>query len=83
MNSLEIAGRFAAFAWYINSRQAPSRTAQTEARRFSEQNWQVFLPVADEGWGRLLLRVAKARRGSQYHLETVNRSIEGKLAIAG
>jgi len=61
MKPLEIAARFAAFAWYTNCRQAPSRTTQAEARQFANQNWQVFLPVAEKGWGKLLLRVAKIR----------------------
>jgi len=66
MKPLEIAAQFAAFAWYSEQRQAPSRTTRAEAQRFSKQNWQIFLPVAHKGWGRLLLRVAKARPNSQY-----------------
>ena len=66
MKPLEIAAQFAAFAWYTKHRQAPSRIAQAEAKRFAKQNWQIFLPVAHKGWGRLLLRVAKARPNSQY-----------------
>jgi len=61
MKPLETAARFAAFVWYTNCRQAPNRTRQAEAKRFSKENWQVFLPVADEGWGRLLLHIAKGR----------------------
>jgi hypothetical protein len=59
MKPSEIAARFAAFVWYTNCRQAQSRTIQTEARRFSDEDWHAFLPVANEGWGRLLLQVAK------------------------
>jgi len=56
--------RIAAFVWYTNSRKAQSPTIQAEARRFSQENWKMFLPVANIGWGRLLLRVAKARPNS-------------------
>jgi len=35
---LELAARFAAFAWYIKNRQAPSGTTEAEARQFSEEN---------------------------------------------
>jgi hypothetical protein len=64
MKPLEIAARFAAFAWYTSCGHAPSRTTQGEARRFSQENWQAFLPVAQEGLGRLLLRVAKTHHRS-------------------
>ena len=64
MKPLEIAAQFAAFAWYTEHRQTPRRITQAEARRFSKQNWQIFLPMAHEGWGKLLLRVAKARSNS-------------------
>ena len=62
MQPSEIAARFTAFAWYTNCRQAPSKTAQAEARRFAEENWKTFLPLANQGLGRLLLRVAKTRK---------------------
>jgi hypothetical protein len=83
MKPLEMAARFAAFAWYTDLRQAPSHTAQVEARRFSRQNWQVFLPVAHEGWGRLLLRVAKVRPNSQRCSAAASRSKKRQLAVAG
>jgi hypothetical protein len=80
MKPLEMAARFAAFAWYTDYRQAPSRTTQAEARRFSRENWQDFLPVAHEGWGRLLLQVAKARPRSQHVPPTGKRPTKRKLA---
>lgn len=61
MKPLEVAARFAAFSWYTNVRQAPSRTLQAEARRFANDSWQAFLPAASEGLGRLLLAIAKSR----------------------
>ena len=59
MSPLEVAARFAAFVWYTET-LAPDRATQGRARRFARDNWPTFLPVADEGWGRLLLRLARA-----------------------
>jgi len=82
MKPLQIAAQFAAFAWYTEHRQAPSRIIQAEARRFSNQNWQLFLSVAPAGWGRLLLRVAKARPNSQHRPAVVSRPRKRQLAAA-
>jgi hypothetical protein len=82
MKPMEIAARFAAFAWYTSHRKAPSLSIQAEARRFSKQNWQLFLPVAHEGWGRLLLRVVKARRNSKRLYAAVRRPGTRPLAAA-
>jgi hypothetical protein len=65
MHPVEFAARFAAFAWCMNFHPAPSKTAQAEARRFSEENWKAFLPLANQGLGRLLLQVAKTRKARQ------------------
>ena len=51
MKPIEIAARFAAFTWYTNCRQAKKLTIHAEARRFSNQNWRSFLPVAQKGIG--------------------------------
>lgn len=59
MTPLEVAARFAAFTWYTRSRKAPSRVVQREARQFALDHWEAFLPVAHEGWGRLLLQAAQ------------------------
>jgi hypothetical protein len=79
MKPMESAARFAAFAWYNDNRQAPSRITREEARRFADEHWQVFLPVADEGWGRLLNQIAKARPNRQRRPMTRSRV----LALAG
>jgi hypothetical protein len=79
---LEIAAQFAAFAWYTKHRYAPNGITQVEARRFAKQNWQIFLPVANEGWGRLLLRVAKARPTSQHQSTVVSQPRKRQLAAA-
>jgi hypothetical protein len=82
MKPLEIAAQFAAFTWYTEHRQAPCRITQAEARRFSKQNWQIFLPVAHKGWERLLLRIAKTRPNSRLLPATVSRPRKRQLAAA-
>ena len=62
MTPLQVAAKFAAFVWYTHSREASDQTIQREARQFAKENWQVFLPVAHEGLGQLLIRVSKRRQ---------------------
>jgi hypothetical protein len=59
MNPLKASAQFAAYVWYTEVRQ---RTTQDEALRFAKRNWTTFLPSANEGWGKLLMRVARPRR---------------------
>lgn len=82
MKPLEAAARFAAFTWYTECRQVPGATLQVEARRFATENWAEFLPVADEGWGRLLLRVAKARPTPRRQREAAARFARRKVTLA-
>lgn len=83
MKPLEVAARFAAFSWYTNTRKAPSRTVQAEAKRFAKESWQAFLPVAHEGLGQLLLQVAKTRPTSQRRSSAVIRPTKRKpVAVA-
>ena len=81
MKPFEAAARFAAYTWYTGSRQNPSLTMAAEARRFTRENWQAFLPLADEGWGRLLLCVAKARPIPQHRREKVRQPTHPKHAV--
>ena len=62
MTPLQTAARFAAFVWYTENRNGSRRIVKAEARRFAQDHWQAFLPVANEGLGRLLLRIGKPRR---------------------
>jgi hypothetical protein len=62
MDARKIAAKFAAYAWYEESRTSSSRN---EAARFAKKNWAAFLPVADQGWGRLLNRIAMRREKSR------------------
>ena len=59
MQPSEIAARFIAFTSYTKSHQTGSKAVQTDAKRFSKENWTTFLPLANEGLGRLLLQIAK------------------------
>jgi hypothetical protein len=80
MKPLEVAAQFAAFTWYTGRCHSPSPTLQAEARRFAKENWRGFLSVAHEGWGRLLLRIAKARPLPQRQLKTVMQSTKRMAA---
>jgi hypothetical protein len=63
MDARQVAAQFAAYVWYENTQQhEPSEAAKV---RFANANWQAFLPVAPEGLGRLLIRVAEGRKGAQ------------------
>lgn len=62
MTPLQAAARFAAFVWYTNRRKGPRAIVQDEARQYAQDHWQAFLPIANEGLGRLLLRVARPHK---------------------
>jgi hypothetical protein len=64
MSPLEAAARFSAFAWYTQA-AAPGLAAPEEARLFARENWEAFLPAAEEGLGRLLLRIARMPSGKR------------------
>ncbi len=59
MNPLKASAQFAAYVWYTEVRVG---TTHDEALRFAQQNWLTFLPSAHEGWGKLLMRLARPRR---------------------
>jgi hypothetical protein len=59
MNPLSVSARFAAHVWFMNQADNASKS-RDEALRFAHDNWLAFLPVAHEGWGRLLIRVTAA-----------------------
>ena len=60
MDPLQISAQFAAYVWYTEARQGTN--PHEEASRFAEQNWASFLPSAQEGWGKLLMRLVKPSR---------------------
>lgn len=59
MTPIEAAARFAAFAWYSKARNNGDPAKRSKAEEFARDNWAAFVPMANEGWGRLLLRLAK------------------------
>lgn len=88
MTPRQAAARFAAFVWYTNNRNAPLPVTEVEARRFARESWESFLPVANEGLGRLLLAVARlpkdatAQTGGRRNRSTANRPGKQRLAAA-
>jgi hypothetical protein len=57
MDARKVAAHFAAFVWFSNR----SPKAREEAVRFANDTWPAFLPLAHEGLGRLLIKVATPR----------------------
>jgi hypothetical protein len=78
MNARKVAAQFAA-AWYEECRAG--QQSPTEAARFAREHWTAFLPVAHEGWGRLLLRVAEAWPTDQHRSTRVNRKRRQAVAV--
>jgi hypothetical protein len=60
MNPLKVSAQFAAYVWYSEVRQGAA--TEEESLRFAEENWVSFLGCAHEGWGKLLMRLAKPGR---------------------
>jgi hypothetical protein len=56
MDARQLAGRFAAFTWYMEIR-APRRPKR-EAARFARAHWRTFAPAVSEGLGELLKRIS-------------------------
>jgi hypothetical protein len=84
MSPLQVAARFAAFVWYSSHRKAPERVIREEAKQFAEQSWDAFLPIAQKGLGRLLLRVAEVPATRQRRVPRANHRFKRrKMAAAG
>jgi hypothetical protein len=60
MNPLTVSAQFAAYVWFGEHQDNTGKTC-AEAMRFARENWEVFLPLAQPGLGRLLLKIAKPR----------------------
>ena len=58
MYPLKMSAQFAAYTWYTEVR---GQTTHEEALQFAQQNWAKFVPAAHEGWGKLLMKVARPR----------------------
>lgn len=72
MNPRMVAAQFAAYTWYMEQREGRARIA--EALRFARRNWRAFRAGARTGLGRLLIRLARARRKARWASEagTIN-----------
>jgi hypothetical protein len=56
MYARKMAAQFAAQTWYEEKRAGQG--SPNDTARFVRENWALFLPIAHEGWGQLLLRIA-------------------------
>jgi hypothetical protein len=61
MNPLQTSARFAAYLWFLKQ-EVNCGKSRKEAHAFARRNWEQFLPVADEGFGRLLQVIAAPRK---------------------
>jgi hypothetical protein len=60
VNPWKVSAQFVAFMWFLESAEKSATPA--EAARFAQSNWVAFLPYAHEGYGNLLIQVAKLSR---------------------
>ena len=60
MDPLQATAQFAAWVWFSNHADG-TWESEREATRFTRENWIEFLPLADEGLGALLLKIAEPR----------------------
>ena len=60
MSPVAVSAQLAAFVWFTDRYPNPCDRRE-DAMRFASQNWEVFLPLAHEGLGRLLLKIANGR----------------------
>jgi hypothetical protein len=86
MHPLQVSAQFAAFLWFCDRSQGAVDKA--EAHRFARENWLRFLSHAHEGWGKLLIQVAKVwpdkgRRVRRRHAERTPPGIVPDMAEAG
>lgn len=73
MKAQKVAAQFAAYVWCENVRE--STPSADEKARFANKNWKPFLPIANEGLGRLLIKIAAGR---SRHLK---RKLQEEMAI--
>jgi hypothetical protein len=61
MNPIIVSARYAAFVWFQGQPENAGK-GHDEAHAFARAHWEQFLPLANEGWGRLLLKIARKHR---------------------
>jgi hypothetical protein len=86
MNPWKVSAQFAAFVWYSN-RHKDKQVTNTEAAQFAKDNWIAFLPYAHEGYGKLLIQIARPRssRGLRKRVENAanpDTASQGRPAVA-
>ena len=78
MKARNVAAQFAAYTWFENTQESqPSEEAKA---RFAKENWKVFLPIAQEGLGRLLIKIAAGRSNKRQRRTSHS---QPRLAAAG
>lgn len=58
MHPLKVAAQYAAYTWYLRTHPEASRD---DALWFAKTSWDEFLAVANEGLGRLLIKMGSSR----------------------
>lgn len=76
----KVSAQFAAFVWFQHN--ASRKAKPEEAREFARKNWALFLPEAQEGLGKLLLRIAGTRSRSHSRRARQNRRPRSAMARA-
>ena len=61
MTPLQMSAQFAAYTWFVRQPDN-AHLSREEAHQYARLYWERFLPLADEGFGRLLMRMAKIRK---------------------
>ena len=61
MTPLQMSARFTAYLWFLRQPENIDRT-NAEAHVYAKRNWAQFLPIAPEGFGRLLVKLVKAKK---------------------
>jgi hypothetical protein len=78
MEARKVAAQFAAYVWFENIQESqPNDEAKA---RFAKENWNLFLPIAHEGLGRLLIKIAAGRSSKPRRRKPRS---QPKLAAAG
>lgn len=74
MKARKVAAQFAAYVWCESIREA-TPSDDDEKARFAKKNWRPFLPIANEGLGRLLIKIAAGRSRHQ------KRKLQEEMAV--
>jgi hypothetical protein len=81
MNPWKVSAQFAAFVWFAN-RKVENKASMLEAAQFAKENWIAFLPYAHDGYGRLLIEIAKPRPRAEIGKSITPTTVSKKPALA-